>query len=111
MLCSLNSRISHWVMWLTPFLSVQLCQYVRIWESAEKAPFNATANSSGQGRGSSTLSQEMSWRFLGPALGDGRVPLDQVLPLELGPESLRNRGLHRGGVRERLRFGMRSDDQ
>jgi hypothetical protein len=38
------------------------------------------------------------------------VLLDQVMPLEFGPESLRNCGFHRSCVRERLGFGMRSHD-
>jgi hypothetical protein len=36
---------------------------------------------------------------LGPTPWDGRVLLDQVLPLELGPEGLGDRGLHRSCVR------------
>jgi hypothetical protein len=48
---------------------------------------------------------------LGPTFRDRRGLLDQVLPFKLGPEGLRNGDLHRTCVRQRLRFGMRSDDQ
>ena len=40
----------------------------------------------------------------------GRVMIDEVLPLQLGPELWRNRRLHGAHIGEDLRLGMRADD-
>ena len=40
----------------------------------------------------------------------GRVMIDEVLPLQLGPELRRNRRLHGAHIGEDLRLGMRADD-
>jgi hypothetical protein len=40
----------------------------------------------------------------------GRVLLDEVLPLQLGPELRRDRRLHGAHIGEDLRLGMRADD-
>src|SRR6266581_3039405 len=41
----------------------------------------------------------------------GRVLLDKVLPLQLGPKLRRNRRLDRAHIGKDLRLGMRAEDQ